>query len=219
MPRKAIDLSGMSYGKLTVTRRAENDKNGKAMWICLCECGNTIKVPSRYLRNGEKTSCNHCKTFAAPYLARTHKNRLYHTWSEMRRRCNANVTNHKYYKDKGITYCKEWEDFDTFASWATENGYQPGLEIDRINSDDDYYPENCRWVTHADNSRNRKARSNNHTGYPGIEKRVYPSGRIAYRVTIAHNGRINIGTFDTLEEAYTARRNAEVQYWGFNIGE
>ena len=75
----------------------------------------------------------------------------------MKRRCNGRCTNHQYYGDKGISYCEEWEDFDTFAKWSIENGYHPGFEIDRINGDLDYSPQNCRWVSHKKNSRNRKA--------------------------------------------------------------
>ena len=37
---KVIDMTGQTFGKLTVLSRAENDKYGKAQWLCQCQCGN-----------------------------------------------------------------------------------------------------------------------------------------------------------------------------------
>lgn len=221
MPNKLIDLTGMTFGNLTVLRRSEtNSKNGKPMWVCLCSCGNIKSIKGSSLRCGDTRSCGLCKQTIAPLYVRTHKNRLYHAWSEMRRRCDGKCTQHKYYGDKGISYCDEWKDFNAFATWAIEHGYQKGLEIDRIDSDKDYSPDNCRWVSHKMNSRNRKARSNNTTGTPGVQPRIYKSGAMVYRVSIeTDNGRVNVGTFKTLESAVCARKEAERKYWGFNIGE
>lgn len=215
------DLTGKKFGQLTVLKRATPIGEKPIKWLCKCSCGNQKVIDGNSLKTGNTKTCGH--RYDKPrYLVRKHSNRLYHTWSEMRRRCNGSCTNHQYYGDKGISYCEEWDDFDTFAKWAVENGYEPGLEIDRINGDLDYSPENCRWVTHKQNSRNRKARINNVTGTPGVQVRHYKSGKTVYRVTITAdgaNGHINIGTFETLEDAITARKKAELQYWGFNIGE
>lgn len=221
MPFVAQDLTGMKFGKLTVIKRSEeNDRQGKPMWICSCSCGNIKAIRSSVLLKGQAKSCKMCKGFSTPLYVRNHANRLYHTWSGIIQRCKGNCTSHEYYFEKGISVCKEWLDFDMFAKWAIENGYGPGLEIDRIDSDRDYSPDNCRWVTHKKNSRNRKARSNNTTGTPGVQPRKYRSGRIVYRVSIeTDDGRVNVGTFEDLDSAVAARKNAELEYWGFNIGE
>ena len=84
------------------------------------------------------------------------KTKLYRVWCSMKERCNN--PNHKSYKNyggKGIKVCNEWSsDYSKFLSWAYEHGYKEGLTIDRINGNNDYSPENCRWVTTAEQNRN-----------------------------------------------------------------
>lgn len=216
---KLNDLTGKRFGKWQVLQRDGNIL--PVRWICRCDCGTVRSVSSVSLRGGSK-SCGLCLPYKAkkPLYLRKHSNRLYHAWSEMKRRCNGRCTNHQYYGDKGISYCEEWEDFDTFAKWSIENGYHPGFEIDRINGDLDYSPQNCRWVSHKKNSRNRKARKNNTTGVAGVYPRLRKDGVVVYRASIAtDNGKINLGTFYTIADAAKARREAELKYWGFNIGE
>lgn len=70
-------------------------------------------------------------------------------------RCyNENNKCYKFYGGKGIKICDSWIDNPTsFEKWAMESGYKDGLTIDRIDSDGDYCPENCRWVSKSFNSR------------------------------------------------------------------
>jgi hypothetical protein len=77
-------------------------------------------------------------------------------WCAMKERCN-NPHNKCYgiYGARGIKVCKEWSDsFASFNEWAIANGYQEGLTIDRIDTNGNYCPENCRWVTTAQQNRN-----------------------------------------------------------------
>lgn len=88
------------------------------------------------------------------------KTRLYHIWKTMRQRC-FNPKNCKYYAygKRGITICKEWNDFINFYSWAMENGYSEHLSIDRIDVNGNYEPKNCRWsssIEQANNMRTNK---------------------------------------------------------------
>lgn len=60
-PKNFTDLTNRKFGKLTVISRAENyiSPNGKkyTMWICLCECGNTIITRGDTLTSGKRTDC------------------------------------------------------------------------------------------------------------------------------------------------------------------
>ena len=82
---------------------------------------------------------------------------LFNTWQTMKSRCeNPNRDKYKDYGGRGIRLCEEWHKAENFVRWALANGYEPGLQIDRIDNDGDYCPENCRFVTPKQNSRNRR---------------------------------------------------------------
>lgn len=71
----------------------------------------------------------------------------------MKRRCqNPNDSRYRRYGGKGIKVCNDWQTFIPFRDWALTNGYIEGLSIDRIDSNSNYEPQNCRWLTRAENS-------------------------------------------------------------------
>ena len=83
--------------------------------------------------------------------------RLYRIWSGMKSRC-LNPRNRKYniYGGKGVKVCPEWVySFENFRDWAVVNGYADNLTIDRIDSNGDYEPSNCRWTTYNEQNSNR----------------------------------------------------------------
>lgn len=84
---------------------------------------------------------------------------LYNVYSSMKQRCtNPNRWNYKNYGGRGITICKEWMiNYVFFRDWAISNGYQYGLELDRIDNNGNYESSNCRFVTTAENCRNRRS--------------------------------------------------------------
>ena len=81
--------------------------------------------------------------------------RLYKIWCGMKNRCSINnhTINAKWYSNKGIKVCKEWEIYNNFKLWALSNGYDDNLTIDRIDADKNYCPENCQWIPMEDNAR------------------------------------------------------------------
>lgn len=89
-------------------------------------------------------------------FCRNYNNRLYRAWRNMRKRCdNPCIHDEKYYGGKGITYTPEWDEFNNFVQWAIANGYSDNLTLDRIDGSKGYFPENCRWVTQAEQQRNK----------------------------------------------------------------
>ncbi len=92
--------------------------------------------------------------------------RLRKRWRNMRDRCEK--PKHRYwanYGGRGITVCPEWNDYENFRSWALSNGFEHELTLDRKDNDKGYSPENCRWITHAEQQRNRT--SNTHVFVAG----------------------------------------------------
>ena len=73
-------------------------------------------------------------------------------------RCSANSKRKDatYYAQKGIKVCEEWKTYENFEKWAIENGYVEKLTIDRIDEDMDYEPDNCQWITFAEQQRKKK---------------------------------------------------------------
>ncbi len=149
-----IDVSGQTFAKLTVIARVPpRGKSRYAFWLCLCECGNTAIVQSRWLRNGRIKSCG-CHRRRLHGFSGTH---IYDIWRGMRSRCGDERCAMYYrYGGRGIALCSEWKnDFLTFRSWAITNGYKPGLSIDRIDNDGNYEPSNCRFLTISENSKRK----------------------------------------------------------------
>ena len=84
--------------------------------------------------------------------------RLYRIWKTMRCRClDANHPTYKNYGGRGIRICDEWsENYPAFKDWCLNHNYAADLELDRIDVDGDYSPDNCRWITHHEQTLNRR---------------------------------------------------------------
>jgi hypothetical protein len=125
------------------------------------------------------------------------KHRLYNILAVIKQRCyNKNNNNYKYYGERGIKVCNEWMKPNMFVEWCLENGWRRGVEIDRIDNDGDYCPENCRFVTHKENIHNQKLlQSNNKSGYRGVS---YDCDRYKWISFIHINGKKrNLGRFNS----------------------
>lgn len=106
-------------------------------------CGKQMSVRNDYVKYHTEI-CTSCRKTGNSY-ARKHgayKTRLYHIWVGL---------SHRRYKYKPVI-CDEWHSFEPFKKWAEENGYSDSLTIDRIDSKKGYSPDNCQWISHAENS-------------------------------------------------------------------
>lgn len=96
------------------------------------------------------------------------KEKIYSVWHGMIARCEKEYCKeYKNYGARGISVCDEWHDSKKFIDWSLNNGYEVGLSIDRIDTNGNYEPNNCRWVdmvTQQNNTRrNRKVTIGNET--------------------------------------------------------
>lgn len=162
--RKPIkDIRGLKVNRLTVTDYLGPRKHGKHWWLCRCECGGSIELPTSRI-TGKVATTFSCGCLRKEKMAENrhdptthglHKHPLYQVHQQMIQRCyNPEAQRWIYYGGKGITVCIDWlDDFLNFYQWATTSGYEPGLSIDRVDSNGHYEPTNCRWITVSENTR------------------------------------------------------------------
>lgn len=158
MPSKIDDIHpGDVIGKWTVLgeTRSKNPKNKERYFLCRCECGNIKPVRSFVLRHHLTEGCVKCKRSGATKHGESKHgqvSRLYIVWQGMMRRCyNKKNKSYYLYGERGITVCEKWHDYSAFRKWAIDNGYDETAmtgecTIDRIDTNGNYDPDNCRFV-------------------------------------------------------------------------
>ena len=164
-------LPGERYGRLTVVEEADPKIRScgrrRRRVACKCDCGNEVVVLLQSLRNGDNVSCG-CFSTDRKTKHGQYKSRTYGTWHSMTQRClNSRHQAFASYGGRGISVCRRW--MNSFEAFLQDMGEQPnGLQLDRINNDGNYEPENCRWVTRSEQQRNTRA--NRLISYNGTTK-------------------------------------------------
>jgi hypothetical protein len=156
---RRIDLTGKVFGQLRVLL-FDKIIRGRRYWKCICSCGKETTVQTSHLigRHTRSCGCIHVKQNETFILTITKhgqsQSRLYKIWCNMKSRCcNKNSTYFKHYGGKGVSIFPAWLGYEKFCDWALANGYKSNLTIDRIDPDGNYEPNNCQWITKAENSR------------------------------------------------------------------
>jgi hypothetical protein len=158
------DLAGQTFTRLTVVSRAENDRHGKVMWRCLCECGQSVVVNGSSLIRGLTQSCNclkrelsstrfkKCRPSGRLYHGHARvgqKTKTYRSWEAMRYRCcNPNATYYSRYGGNGVRVCDRWnpESGGSFENFLADMDERPeGTTLGRILDLGNYELGNAFW--------------------------------------------------------------------------
>ena len=200
------DLTGQRFGKLLVTARGPNTNQGRATWLCACDCGNTKTVKAENLTRtrgttrscgctqieSRKTNGDLAGKLKAHAYSRSNMFAEHKTWENIKARCNnpLHVSYHSY-GAKGVTVCDRW--LESFKNFADDMGPRPaGYTLERKNSALGYSPENCEWASRDTQANNRS--SNRHITAFGKTQTVaqwaketsLPYAYIHYRVFKKH---------------------------------
>ena len=231
---KAKDLTGQTFGRLTVLKRVDNyiKPNGKqeSQWLCECDCNDKTQVVVRgwCLNNGNTQSCGCLQ-----------KERL----SKSRKKYNTYDLSGEYgigYTFKGEEFCFDLEDYDLIKDYCwmvNNNGYVvtdiskacikiPKISFHRLvmncpkdlfidhqnHNKTDNRKRNLRIVTKSQNAMNQIIKTNNTSGVAGVswDNKVQ---KWAAHIMINYE-KIHLGYFNTFEDAVKARKEAEEKYFG-----
>ena len=155
---KMIDLTGKRFGRLWVISKYGHTAYRRITWLCSCDCGNECVVSGDSLKSGRSRSCGCIRKEGNQTTHGMSYTKLYNSYRAMKERCY--LTSHIAYKNyggRGITICEEWKNsFEAFADWSMANGYKNGLTIDRIDTNGNYEPANCRWITIQEQQQNKR---------------------------------------------------------------
>jgi hypothetical protein len=174
---RQLDLIGQRFSRLVVLAHSKTTRSNSVpakvlkFWLCQCDCGLKTEVCTSRLRTGNTRSCGCLHREAAAAKAKamaTHGKSncpTYLSWKSMKERClNRKLKCYQNYGARGIKICERWM---TFSNFLKDMGERPvGTTLDRKNTNGNYEPGNCRWLTKRGQSNNR--RDNIVLSYGGI---------------------------------------------------
>jgi hypothetical protein len=143
--------------------------------LFICSCGKEFSaLLDKVKENKVSCGCQQATKMKKLILNNvTHglwKHPLYSIWNGMIQRCtNTTISNYRNYGGRGIKVCDRWNSIELFIE-DMYSSYIKGYDLDRIDNNGDYSPDNCRWVTRKDNCNNRRTTA--YLEYNGTKRSV-----------------------------------------------
>lgn len=150
-----IVASGQRFGRLVTKSVAGRSNDGHKLWLCACDCGNECTRQSNVLKKIGLVSCG-CAARDVQVEHGMHGTPEYSSWRAAKQRCHVETDkDFPRYGGRGIEMCAAWR--NSFSAFLEHLGNRPeGTTLERIRTDGNYEPGNCKWATASEQARNRR---------------------------------------------------------------
>lgn len=150
---RKLNLVGQKFGRLAVVKRI-GKRCDSVDWECLCDCGKTHNVITKYLRGGYVKSCGCLQKDVVSTQGGVWRTPEYRAYMGAKSRCqNLKDKDYSEYGGRGIEFR-----FKSFPEFLAAIGHRPSPEHsnDRIENDGHYEAGNVMWATRQQQANNRR---------------------------------------------------------------